>query len=80
MDAELADWDFKRVKKEARKNWNKQLSKIDIKSSKNNKTIFYTALYHNMIVPNTFMDVDGKYRGTDLEIHQQKKQKLFSLA
>ena len=34
------------------------------------RTIFYTALYHTMIVPNVFMDVDGRYRGTDLKLHK----------
>jgi predicted alpha-1,2-mannosidase len=53
------------------RNWNKELSKIDIESFEDNKvdTIFYTALYHMNIVPNIFEDVDGRFRGTDDEIH-----------
>ena len=70
LDAEIPAWNFKKIRKEAKRAWNKELSKIDVKSSKENKTIFYSALYHTMIAPNTFMDVDGKYRGTDLQIHQ----------
>ena len=70
LEAEVPGWNFEEVKQKARMEWNKELSKIKIKSSKENKTIFYSALYHTMIAPNTFMDVDGKYRGTDLKIHQ----------
>jgi len=70
LDAEAPEWDFEEIKQKARAEWNKELSKIMVKSNKENKTIFYSALYHTMIAPNTFMDVDGKYRGTDLKIHQ----------
>jgi predicted alpha-1,2-mannosidase len=52
--------------------WNKELSKIEIESHPYNNidTIFYTALYHTMIVPNIYQDVDGQYRGTDDKIHK----------
>jgi predicted alpha-1,2-mannosidase len=70
LAAELPGWDFTRVKTAAQNTWNKELSKIDISS--NNKSqlqIFYTALYHTMVVPNVNMDVDGQYRGRDNKIH-----------
>ncbi len=70
LGEEIPHWNFKQTKKTAQKIWNKELNKIKIKTNKENKTIFYTALYHTMIAPNTFMDSDGKYRGTDLKIHQ----------
>lgn len=69
LNTEIADWDFKSVKNNAEKEWNKELKKITVKTNKNNKTVFYSALYHTMIAPNTFMDVDNRYRGTDLKIH-----------
>jgi predicted alpha-1,2-mannosidase len=52
--------------------WNKELSKIEIESHAFNNidTIFYTAMYHTMIVPNIYQDVDGQYRGTDDKIHK----------
>ncbi len=52
--------------------WNKELSKIEIESYANNNidTIFYSALYHTMIVPNIYQDVNGQYRGTDDKIHK----------
>ncbi|MBI9055696.1 MAG: GH92 family glycosyl hydrolase [Bacteroidales bacterium] len=70
LNEEIPHWDFEKVKNEAQQKWNTELSKINIKSDKENKVIFYSALYHTMIAPNTFMDVDGKYRGTDLKVHQ----------
>ena len=72
LEAELPDWDFNRVRTQARRIWNRELKKIAVKASAKTKTIFYTALYHTMIVPNVFMDTDGRYRGTDLKIHRAK--------
>ena len=72
LTAEIPGWDFDAVHKQARAAWNKELNKIQVKSNNTNKTIFYTALYHTMMAPNLYMDVDGKYRGTDLKIHQAK--------
>ncbi len=70
LEKEIPDWNFKQIKKDARKAWNNELNKIQIKANKEKKIIFYSALYHTMVAPNTFMDVDGKYLGTDSEIHQ----------
>jgi len=71
LDAEVPDWDFEAVKKRAHDKWNEQLSKINIQTSDETaKIIFYTALYHTTIVPNLFMDVDGRYRGMDMNIHE----------
>lgn len=80
---EMPHWDFERIKKGATDTWNKELSKIIVEDgSEDKKTIFYSALYHTMINPNIFMDVDGKYRGRDLKIHQAKgfdNYTIFSL-
>ena len=80
---ELPHWDFERVKMDADKAWHKELSRIQVDGgSEDKKVIFYTALYHAMINPNIFMDVDGKYKGRDLEIHQAKgfdNYTIFSL-
>jgi len=69
LDKEIPDWNFNKIHKQAKKNWNKELSKIEIEGNNEKKKIFYTALYHSMLAPNLFMDIDGKYRGTDLKIH-----------
>ena len=59
------------MRKNARSAWNQYLSKIDITTpDKDDKTIFYTALYHTAISPNLFTDADGRYLGMDLEVHQ----------
>ncbi|MGD2245700.1 MAG: GH92 family glycosyl hydrolase [Candidatus Aminicenantes bacterium] len=70
LDAEIMDWDFSRIRTESRAEWNSFLRKI-IVGGKNRESIkvFYTALYHALLSPNLFMDVDGQYRGTDLKIH-----------
>jgi predicted alpha-1,2-mannosidase len=71
LDAEIPGWDFNTVKKNAEKAWNKELGKIDVKGgTKDQQTVFYTALYHTMLVPNIYQDVDGSYRGTDLKVHK----------
>lgn len=71
MKEEIPDWDFEKVKKKARGDWNKELNKINITSeSEEEKTNFYTAMYHAFLGPTEYMDVDGKYRGIDMNIQQ----------
>ena len=70
MLAEGTSNNFDEIKKQAEQSWNKELSKIEVKSSDKDKlTIFYTALYHVFTQPNTATDVDRKYRGMDQKIH-----------
>jgi len=66
---EIPDWDFEKVKKEAQKKWEKELSKIEVEGNKEDKTKFYTALYHSFIHPSLFSDIDGKYIGTNDKIY-----------
>jgi len=71
LEAELPHWDFDKVRADARSAWNKELSKIEVSGGTDEQTTnFYTALYHTMIHPNVFNDVDGKYKGHDGKIHQ----------
>lgn len=73
LEAEVLTKDFETVKQEAQQEWESQLEKIVIESDDlDKKTNFYSALYHTMIAPNIYQDVDGRYRGMDLEIHQTK--------
>ncbi|MCC1482976.1 GH92 family glycosyl hydrolase [Winogradskyella immobilis] len=70
LDAEIGNKDFKTVKKEAQTYWESQLEKIVIESNDvDKKTNFYSALYHTMLAPQRYQDVDGRYRGMDLNIH-----------
>lgn len=67
---ELPGWDFTRVMVNAMSAWNRELSVFDITGgSDEQRTNFYTALYHAMVVPNVMSDVDGRYRGRDDQIH-----------
>ncbi|TYB78428.1 GH92 family glycosyl hydrolase [Bizionia myxarmorum] len=71
LQAEIGNKTFEAVKTEAQKVWELQLNKIEVESDNiDYKTNFYTAMYHTMIAPNIYQDVDGRYRGMDLEIHQ----------
>lgn len=70
VQAEIGDKSFDTVKNEAQTYWETQLEKIVVESDNTDyKTNFYTALYHTMIAPNRYQDVDGRYRGMDLKIH-----------
>lgn len=69
LEKEINGWDFTGVRKNAVEAWDKELGKIKVEGSEDDKTNFYTALYHCMIVPNLYMDVDRRYRGRDLKIH-----------
>tara|TARA_B100000780_G_scaffold147164_1_gene102830 strand:+ start:3387 stop:6275 length:2889 start_codon:yes stop_codon:yes gene_type:complete len=67
---EIVNLDFNQTKKNAQAIWNNQLNKIQIKTkSKEKKEIFYTALYHSFLAPNTYNDINGNYNGMDLKKH-----------
>ena len=71
MQKELAGWDFQGVIASAKDAWNKELSKIQIDTDNAvDREIFYTSLYHTMIAPSVFCDVNGEYYGADLKVHQ----------
>jgi predicted alpha-1,2-mannosidase len=71
LEQEIGNKSFEEVKKIAQETWEKQLQKIVIEDTNHhNKVNFYTAMYHAMIAPNVYQDVDGRYRGMDLEIHK----------
>jgi len=71
LDTEIKDWNFDKLRANAKTAWNKELAKIDIKGgTKDQQIVFYTALYHTFLVPNIYQDVDGQFRGTDLKVHK----------
>ena len=83
MEAEASHWDFDKTKKETQQKWNQELSKVEVETIKESqKETFYTALYHTMLSPILYEDVDGKYRGLDQNIHESKgftNYTIFSL-
>ena len=71
LEQEISHWDFNRLKQQAENAWNNELGKIEIKGGTHDQQVaFYTALYHTMIAPNIYTDVNGEYRGTDLNVHK----------
>lgn len=71
IKTEIPGWDFNKVRSDAATAWNKELRKVVIKSGdKKTREIFYTALYHTIIAPSVFNDVNGDYYGTDKEVHR----------
>ena len=70
LEAEVPHFDFEKVRTEAKTSWQTELSKIAIDATSEKKITFYTSLYHTFINPVQYMDVDGKYRGLDHNIHQ----------
>ncbi|MDR2087476.1 MAG: GH92 family glycosyl hydrolase [Dysgonamonadaceae bacterium] len=71
MQAELPDWDFGKTADKAFQAWNKALDKIQIETGNETvKRIFYTAMYHTMVAPSVFCDVNGDYRGADGNIYR----------
>jgi predicted alpha-1,2-mannosidase len=82
LKTELPHWDFDKVRAAARQSWEKELDRIIIDAPRKEKEIFYTSIYHTLLSPVLFMDVDGKYRGLDQNIHQAEgftNYTIFSL-
>ena len=77
MLAEAKSWDFDEYVKNAHDVWQKELSRIDIEGTDEQKTIFYTGLYHVFIQPNTMSDVDGRYMDTNFEIKQMPEGQTY---
>ncbi len=71
LEAEAPKDDFDFYMKQAQENWTKELAKIEVTSDDaDKKTIFYTAMYHAMLAPTIYSDVDGSYFGPDGQVHQ----------
>jgi predicted alpha-1,2-mannosidase len=82
LDADIPDWNFDRVRKETCKKWDRELGKIRIEGTQEEKETFYTAMYHAFNTPNLYQDVSGEYRGFDQSIHKAKgftNYTIFSL-
>ncbi|WP_198170250.1 GH92 family glycosyl hydrolase [Mucilaginibacter arboris] len=114
LDAEVPDFDFKKVMRAAKDTWQKELAKIQVEGgapvampvpqssnmnygggfggygrpqprtktvdyARQKQTIFYTALYHCMLAPNIYNDVDGQYRGMDQQIHKAEGYNYYTV-
>lgn len=72
LDAEIPDWDFEKVRANTRARWDKELARIEVEGSEEEKETFYTSLYHAFLAPNLYQDVTGEYRGFDQNIREAK--------
>lgn len=71
--AEIPDWDFGKVRKDAESEWEKELRKITISTNDQAvKECFYTAVYHNYFAPFRYEDALGQYRGADRKVYEGK--------
>lgn len=71
LQTELPGWDFEATAVQADKAWNKALAKVELNAANDtDREKFYTALYHTMIAPSEFCDVNGDYYGADNEMHK----------
>ncbi|HEY8934397.1 MAG TPA: glycoside hydrolase domain-containing protein, partial [Cyclobacteriaceae bacterium] len=71
IKTELHDLSFDQVIEQAQRKWRKELAVIDVDdNNEENKTIFYTALYHSLLIPWIISDVDGRYMGRDHAVHK----------
>ncbi len=82
LQREIKDWNFDAVHQRAIALWNNELARIKIEGgTADQKTVFYTAMYHTMIDPRIINDVDGRYPGGDGKTHPFggfKKRTIFS--
>lgn len=70
LEKETGSLSFEQVKAKAQEDWNKELNKIIIKGTEDQKVNFYTAMYHTFINPTIYMDANGEYKGLDQNIHK----------
>jgi predicted alpha-1,2-mannosidase len=82
LAAEIRQWDFDGVRKQSHDLWQHALTRISVDGGTDDqKTIFYTAMYHALIDPRSMADVEGKYPGADGKPHQASgyiKRTIFS--
>ena len=77
LQLEAQSWRFDHYTDAANLAWNKVLSRIDIEGTNDQKTIFYTGIYHAMLQPNTMSDADGRYMNTNFEIKQMPRHRKY---
>lgn len=69
LAAEAGGRSFEAICQQTRDAWEKELAVIDCQGTEDQKAMLYTSLYHTMINPSVYMDVDRRYRGVDGNIH-----------
>lgn len=73
LNAEIPGWNFEGVRKATEAAWERELRRVKIETkNEKQREIFYTAMYHMMLAPTLYDDVDGAYRGMDLQVRKLK--------
>jgi len=80
LDTEISNWDFECVKANAAEAWEKALSVIKIETKNEaRKKIFYTAMYHNLVAPNVFSDINGQYRAENDSVYTSANAPYYTV-
>ncbi|MFH0733312.1 MAG: GH92 family glycosyl hydrolase [bacterium] len=82
LDKEIPGWDFDKVVNDARAKWDAEMQKMQVEGTDEEKETFYTSLYHCLLTPTIYQDVNGEYRGLDQNIHKAEgftNYAIFSL-
>jgi predicted alpha-1,2-mannosidase len=79
LNAEIPDWDFEKVVETTRAKWDRELSRLQIEGTPEQKETFYTSLYHAFLAPNLYQDTTGEYRGFDQNIYKAKGYNQYTV-
>ena len=84
LDQEIPNWDLEQLSAKTAKHWENLLgrvtvSDVDDKLGLEKKKIYYTALYHSLLAPNIYQDVDGRYRGMDDKVYSGPQGSYFTI-
>jgi len=80
MMADIPEWDFDGLRDKAEDLWNTELGRIEVEGgTQEQKVAFYSALYHSYLAPYLYSDVDGRYRGHDLEVHTAEGHEMYTV-
>ncbi len=79
LDAEIPDWDFDKVVNDCRSKWNNEMQKMQVVGNEIEKETFYTSLYHCLLTPTIYQDIDGSYRGFDQNVRIAKGFKNYAI-
>jgi len=80
MNLEIPDWDFSKVENNTRDDWQKNLGRIQVEGvSEDQKSIFYTALFHTMLFPREFSEYGRYYSAFDDQVHEGVSYNDYSL-
>jgi predicted alpha-1,2-mannosidase len=78
LQTEVPGWDFDKVRRHASDTWEKELEKISVQGTPEQKQIFYTAMYHAFIQPNNIADVNGDFPAPDMTTRHADDLRQYS--